>query len=35
MKEENIFRFIKSQRVAWYGYVNIMEGNKNFKAIIK
>jgi hypothetical protein len=35
MKEENIVRFIKSQRLAWYGHVNRMEDNKNVKAITK
>jgi hypothetical protein len=35
MKEENIVRFIKSQRLAWYGQVNRMEDNKNVKAVIK
>ena len=34
MKEENIVRFIKSQRLAWYGHVNRMEDNKN-KDIMK
>ena len=34
MKEENIFRFIKSQKLAWYGHVNRME-DKNVKAIMK
>jgi hypothetical protein len=31
MKEENIVRFIKSQRSAGYGHVNRMEDNKNVK----
>ena len=35
MKGENIVRFIKSQRLAWYGHVNRMEDNKNVKAIMK
>ena len=35
IKQENILRFIKSQRLAWYGHVNRMEDNKNVKAIIK
>jgi hypothetical protein len=35
MKEENIDRFIKSQRLAWYGHVNMIEDNKNVKAKIK
>jgi hypothetical protein len=35
MKEENIVRCIKSQRLAWYGHVNRMDGNKNVKAIMK
>jgi hypothetical protein len=35
MKEENIDRFIKSQRLAWYGHVNMMEDNKNVKATMK
>jgi hypothetical protein len=35
MKQENIVRFIKSQRLAWYGHVNRMEDNKNVKAITK
>ena len=35
IKEENIVRFIKSQRLAWYGHVNRMEDNKNVKAIMK
>jgi hypothetical protein len=35
IKEENIVRFIKSQRLAWYGHVNRMEDNKNIEAIIK
>jgi hypothetical protein len=35
MKEENIVRFIKSQRLAWYGHVNRMEDNKNVNAIMK
>jgi hypothetical protein len=35
IKEENIVRFIKSQRLAWYGYVNRMEDNKNVKAVMK
>ena len=25
----------QSQRLAWYGHVNRMEGNKNVKAIMK
>jgi hypothetical protein len=33
--QQNIFRFIKSQRLAWYGHVNRMEDNKNVKAIMK
>jgi hypothetical protein len=35
IKEENIVRCIKSQRLAWYGHVNRMEDNKNVKAIMK
>jgi hypothetical protein len=35
MKEENIDRFIKSQRLAWYGHGNMMEDNKNVKATMK
>jgi hypothetical protein len=35
MKEENIVRFMKSQRLARYGHVNRMEDNKNVKAIMK
>jgi competence protein ComGF len=35
MKEENIVRFIKSQKLACYGHVNRMEDNKNVKAIKK
>jgi hypothetical protein len=35
MKERNIVRFIKSQKLAWYGHVNRMEDNKNVKAIMK
>jgi hypothetical protein len=35
MKEENIVRFIKSQKLAWYGHVNRMADNKNVKAIKK
>jgi hypothetical protein len=35
MKEENIVRFIKSQRLACYGHVNRMEDIKNVKAIMK
>jgi hypothetical protein len=35
MKEENIVRIIKSQRLAWYGHVNRTEDNKNVKATIK
>jgi hypothetical protein len=35
MKEENIVRYIKSQRLAWYGHVNRVEDNKNVKAIMK
>jgi hypothetical protein len=35
MKEENIVRFIKSQRLAWYGHVKRMKDNKNVKAKIK
>jgi hypothetical protein len=35
MTGENIVRFIKSQRLAWYGHVNRMEGNKNVKATMK
>jgi hypothetical protein len=35
IKEENIVRFIKSQRLGWYGHVNRMEDNKNVKAIMK
>jgi hypothetical protein len=31
MKEENVFRFIKSQRLAWYGHVNRMEDIKMLK----
>jgi hypothetical protein len=31
MKEENIVRFIKSQRLAWYGHVNRMEYIKMLK----
>jgi hypothetical protein len=31
IKEENIVRFIKSQRLAWYGHVNRMEDNKMLK----
>ena len=34
MKGENIVRFIKSQRLAWYGHINRMEDNRNVKAII-
>jgi hypothetical protein len=33
IKDENIVRFIKSQRLAWYGHVNRKKGNKNVKAI--
>jgi hypothetical protein len=35
IKEENIVRFIKSRRLAWYGHVNRREDNKNVKAIMK
>jgi hypothetical protein len=35
IKEENVVRFIKSQRLAWYGHVNRMEDNKSVKAIMK
>jgi hypothetical protein len=35
MKEENIVRFVKSQRLAWNGDVNKMEDIKNVKAIMK
>jgi hypothetical protein len=35
IKEENIVRFIKSQRLAWYGHGNRMEDNENVKAIMK
>jgi hypothetical protein len=35
MKEENIVRFIQSQRLACYGNVNRMEDNKNVKALMK
>jgi hypothetical protein len=35
VKEENIVRFIKFQRLAWYGHVNRMEDDKNAKAIMK
>jgi hypothetical protein len=35
IKEENIVRFIKSQRLACYGHVNTMEDTKNVKAIIQ
>jgi hypothetical protein len=35
MKEENIVRFIKSQRLAWYGHVKRMEDNNNVRAIVK
>jgi hypothetical protein len=35
IKEENRVRFIKSQRLAWYGHVNRIEDNKNVKAIMK
>jgi hypothetical protein len=35
IKEANIVRFIKSQRLAWYGHVNRMEDNKNVKALMK
>jgi hypothetical protein len=35
MKEENIIRCIKSQRLAWYGHVNRIEDNKNVKAVMK
>jgi hypothetical protein len=35
IKEENIVRFIKSQRLAWYGHVNRMEDNKNVKVIMR
>jgi hypothetical protein len=35
MKEENIVRFIKSQRLARYDHVNRTEDNKNVKAIMK
>jgi hypothetical protein len=35
IKKENIVRFIKSQRRAWYGHLNRMEDNKNVKAIMK
>jgi hypothetical protein len=31
IKEENIVRFIYSQRLAWYGHVNRMEDNKMLK----
>jgi hypothetical protein len=34
-QRENKVRFIKSQRLAWYGHVNRMEDNKNVKAIMK
>jgi hypothetical protein len=34
-KDENIVRFIKSQRLARYGHVNRMEDNKHVKAIMK
>jgi hypothetical protein len=33
MNEENIVRFIKSQRLAWYGHVNRMEDNKNVNEV--
>jgi hypothetical protein len=33
-REENIFRFIKSQRLAWCGNVNRMDDNKSVKAIM-
>jgi hypothetical protein len=35
IKEENIVRFAKSQRLAWYGHINRMKDNKNVKAIMK
>jgi hypothetical protein len=35
IKEKNIVRFIKSQRLAWYGHVNRMEDDKNVKALTK
>jgi hypothetical protein len=35
MKEENIVRFIKSQRLAWYCHVNKIKDNKNVIALIK
>jgi hypothetical protein len=35
MKEENIVRFIKYQRLSLYGHINRMEDIKNVKAIMK
>jgi hypothetical protein len=35
IKEENIVRFVKSQRLAWYDHVNRMDSNKNVKAVMK
>jgi hypothetical protein len=35
MKEKNTVRFIKSQRLAWYGHVTRKEDNKHVKAIMK
>jgi hypothetical protein len=34
IKEENIVRFIKSQRLALYGHVNRMKDNADVKAIM-